>query len=665
MTKITRYRLTQRQIHFLEHRLARLRKASSQWSLARLLLFLATLLVSAIALFVAGPLLFWLALLLLGTLFIAVVVIHQRLEGWLLRFDRLYQIKTMQLARLTLDWDNLPEPLEVADFSHPFEGDLDLVGSRSILRLIDLSITENGRARLRNWLTEKKPEREKIATRQILVQELAPKHLLRMQLLVNGQLAAQVAEQDKKQSAHDEKNDWRWNSIELEEWMQRLSTRPIWRYFLWAGWILAALNITLLLADRLFGAPALWPYTGALYLLVLFGAGFIGQTDSDSDGNRSRDVFADAMRLREPFEQLVALFAKLETYRYRNMPAVESLCAPFLDVEHSPSRYLKRLVRIINATGMRGNPLIWFLLNLLMPWDIHFTWQLDRCKAEIGEYLPLWLDRWAEMEVLCSLANLAYLNPHYTFPTIVGDVVDDAVDIENSGKSEAGITPFLFHAEGIGHPLLPELKPVVSQNNKWDVQTEQKVTNDILFEHLGEARLITGSNMSGKSTFLRTLGVNMALAYAGGPVNADHLSLQRFRLFSSIRVTDSVTDGISYFYAEVRRLRRLLDVLTDEEDLPVFFLIDEIYRGTNNRERLVGSRAYITALAGMKGIGLISTHDLELVTLADEVHQIQNYHFRDDVVDDRMIFDYCLRPGPCPTTNALKIMALEGLPNGE
>jgi DNA mismatch repair ATPase MutS len=127
-------------------------------------------------------------------------------------------------------------------------------------------------------------------------------------------------------------------------------------------------------------------------------------------------------------------------------------------------------------------------------------------------------------------------------------------------------------------------------------------------------------------------------------------------------ISDSVTNGISYFYAEVKRLKALLGELERDHPLPLLFCIDEIFRGTNNRERLIGSRAYVRALAGKNGLGFIATHDLELAKLADVVPQVQNYHFRDSVVADRMVFDYILRPGPCPTTNALSIMQLEGLP---
>src|SRR5262249_27796119 len=232
-----------------------------------------------------------------------------------------------------------------------------------------------------------------------------------------------------------------------------------------------------------------------------------------------------------------------------------------------------------------------------------------------------------------ALAHFGYLHPDFVFPDVLPVTTPPAQPI--------------LSARGLGHPLL---------------RTEVRVCNDFTFAHLGEMALITGSNMSGKSTFLRTLGVNLCLAYAGAPVNATALQTVVLRLFTCIKISDSVTDGISYFYAEVRRLKALLCALTAAELIPLCFLIDEIFRGTNNRERLIGSQAYICALAHGHGVGVISTHDLELVTLADSVPHIHNYHFREEVHDGRMVFDYKLRLGPCPTTNALKIMQMEGLP---
>ena len=168
--------------------------------------------------------------------------------------------------------------------------------------------------------------------------------------------------------------------------------------------------------------------------------------------------------------------------------------------------------------------------------------------------------------------------------------------------------------------------------------------------------------MSGKSTFLRTVGINLCLAQSGGPVCAKTFSWTRLRLFCCIRVTDVLDEGLSYFYAEVKRLKVILDALQDTNPFPVLFLIDEIYRGTNNRERLAGSEAFLQALHHNRGLGIISTHDLELTRLAENNGHIRNAHFQESVQEGTLHFDYRLRTGPCPTTNALRIMAQEGLP---
>jgi len=235
------------------------------------------------------------------------------------------------------------------------------------------------------------------------------------------------------------------------------------------------------------------------------------------------------------------------------------------------------------------------------------------------------------LEALNSLANFAYLNPEYSFPEISKN---------KNGKS-------VLYSENIGHPLIP-----------FDV----KVTNDYSIQKKNEVLIITGSNMSGKSTFLKTIGVNLCLAYAGAPANADMFRVSLFRLFTCIKVSDSITDGISYFYAEVKRLKEMLNELEKPSTKPIFFLIDEIFGGTNNKERSIGSRAYLKTVSKMETFGIVATHDLNLIELEKEINNITNYHFREEIINEKMVFDYKLHPGPCPTTNAIKVMQLAGLP---
>jgi DNA mismatch repair ATPase MutS len=275
------------------------------------------------------------------------------------------------------------------------------------------------------------------------------------------------------------------------------------------------------------------------------------------------------------------------------------------------------------------NPVMSLILNLALPWDFSFAYLAERHRADMAQTLPVWLEVWHQLEALISLAGFAAVNPEYTFPQI-----------------EAGAAAVL-QAEALGHPLLPP---------------EAKVCNDFAVEELGELSVITGSNMAGKSTFIKTIGINLCLAYAGGPVNARRFRFRPFRLHTCIQISDSIADGFSYFYAEVKCLKRLLERLESGDDLPLLYLIDEIFRGTNNRERLIGSRAYVQTLIGARGVGVLATHDLELASLERVSSQVSNFHFRDHVQDGKLVFDYTLRPGPSPTTNALKIMRMEGLP---
>jgi DNA mismatch repair ATPase MutS len=284
---------------------------------------------------------------------------------------------------------------------------------------------------------------------------------------------------------------------------------------------------------------------------------------------------------------------------------------------------------VARRAAVSQNPEVQFFLNALVPLDAYNAYQLSQYKTQILRQLPAWLDVWFELEALCSLTNFAYLNPGYTFPRLI-----------------AQQTP-VFEAQALGHPLIPE---------------EQKVVNDFALQQTNEIVLITGSNMAGKSTFLRTLGINLCLAYAGAPVNAANLRTSLFEVYACIKVSDSLADGYSYFYAEVRRLQRLLERIKEDKPLSIFFLIDEIFKGTNNDERLIGSSAYIHALAGQNCAGAISTHDLELVKLSESLPMLKNFHFREDVQNGQMVFDYKLHDGPCPTRNALKIMQLAGLP---
>ena len=607
VTKEDRRRALRRQVARVERRLDDLNRIAGRLAWARLVIFVIGLVISIAVWVMAGP---WLGL---PAAVIGLVAdggaaqAHSRLKDAVTRFDLWRTVKQTHLARMSLDWDGLLPPLAaVPRPDHPVELDLDLTGERALHRLLDTCVSREGSQRLRDWLVSLDPDPDQSVRRQSLVRELVPLAVFRDKLHLYARL---VSRQHVR----------RWDGARVHQWLEHLPPAQNldgWRRGLTA---LAVTNIVLFFISFLTPFPAVWRVTLAVYaLLYLWRAQRLGS------------LFKTAFALSDPLQDLKAVFEYLESYRYSPDTALRSLCAPFLESEHRPSVHLRRVTRVLGAASVRHNPYFWMMLSLVVPWDLYVAHWLERRRVALASLLPRWLDVWFELEALSALANLAYLNPAYTFPVL----------------APVEARP-MFEARALGHPLIPD---------------DERVCNTFALGQPGDLALITGSNMSGKSTFLRTLGVNLCLAYAGGPVNAEMLRTVPLRLFTCIRVTDSVTDGISYFYAEVKRLKALLTALEADRQAPLFFLIDEIFRGTNNRERLIGSRAYIRTLVTFHGVGVLSTHDLELVQLADEIPSITNYHFEETITDGRMSFDYRLRAGPSPTTNALKIMAMEGLP---
>lgn len=608
--KQTRLHALRRQIVRLERRVQHLQMISRRYARSRWGVVLGGLVLTLLADYAFGAGFGGGVAAVCVAIFIGVVMCHNRVKESMTRHRLWRRIKLTHVARMTRDWAHIPRVPDVPpEAEHPFATDLNLTGARSIHQLLDTTMSGGGSERLRTWLLSPLMQPDRVSARQDIVRELLPLAMFRDRLTLHS---ARVARHP----------DERWEGEQVLAWLDR---QPLPASLL--PWVillalLAATNIVLYVLYTLSLAPGIWPFSLTLYLVLYL----VKSSDV-------RDFFAEAYLLEKTLRQFRAVLLYLETRRYGSTPHLATLCTPFWRVERQPSMYLKRIVRLAGAASAQRANLFGFLLNAIVPWDLYFTYRFNQCKEEVRELLPVWIETWYELEALNALANFGYLHPDYIFPDVFSAPAEDHQPV--------------LRACDIGHPLLPD---------------EVRVCNDFGLDRLGEIVMVTGSNMSGKSTFLRTLGVNLCLAYAGAPVNASALRVIPFRVFTCINVSDSVTDGISYFYAEVRRLKALLLALQDESACPVFFLIDEIFRGTNNRERLIGSRAYVQALTAGNGIGVVSTHDLDLVTLVDEVAGIHNAHFREDVMEGRMVFDYRLRPGPCPTTNALKIMEMEGLP---
>lgn len=545
----------------------------------------------------------WVPLIVFGTAFVLVARAHGRLKNKMRRLDRWTTIKRAHLARVRLEWSAIPSGDHFAPEDHPYAADLDITGTHSLLRWIDTTVSTAGRAALRTWLLA--PDTGGFGERRALIREIAPLALFRDRIALEAALSSE--------SRLD--GDRVVKAIRQER-------PPRLRFPLALSLVLTASTATLLTASLASGLPGYW-----ILSLIAYGVLFY------LTAPKVASTFAQAVELEGDLAPYSRIFSVLERRSYRGRPMLQHVLEPFTSAIDRPSAATRRLAGLVGALNLRANPLVHLVVNLILPWDLFFAERYRALHAEIADHLPVWIERLGRVEAAAALGHYAATHPNFVYPEL---------------RLPAPDTPEItLDVTSVGHPLLPP---------------ETRVSNDFSLKGLGAVSIITGSNMSGKSTFLRTLGVNLSLAEAGAPVCATGWRSPWMRLFCCIRIDDSLDAGISYFYAEVKRLKRLLDAAENRSEPPVFFLIDEIFRGTNNRERLIGSRHYVRALGRANAIGLVSTHDLELAKLEAEDGTVSTQHFRETVDEHGLVFDYRLRPGPCPTTNALKIMAREGLP---
>jgi hypothetical protein len=602
-----RYDALIRQTERLGRRIDHLQSLDRRFSWYRLAVIVAGMFTIWLVSLTQNSRLVWFAIAVSVIVFVLVTFYHRRLDQWREKFRLWRNIKSTQLARMRMDWDNIPLPALDNQPSRPsLNADLDITGSASLHHLMDTAVSFEGSKRLANWLTQRRHKPETILQRQNLVKELVPQHRFRERLLLDFHMVSR--------EQLDGKN--------LLNWLQIQGFNRELNWLLPLSWLLAAINLILFGLSIFAGLPSYWIFSLTGYAILYFAY-----------QSKISPLIESVAYLDSELDKFRVLIYNLESHSYRQSPHLKTLCSPFIQSNNLPSKQLRKIKRATAAIGLRMNPVVWVLLNIFVPWDISFAFLIQRYQKEMAKNLPFWLDIWFELEALISLANFSYLNPEYTYPGIL--------------PLEGGSNQPIFQAEALGHPL---------------ISYEQKISNDFRLDRLGEVIVVTGSNMAGKSTFIKTVGINLCLAFSGGPVNAKSFKTIPFKLHSCIRISDSITDGYSYFYSEVKCLKALLDLLASDDRCPVLYLIDEIFKGTNNRERLIGSQAYVHALTGLRGVGLLATHDLELAKLADINEHVINYHFRDEVVEGKLVFDYKLRNGSCPTTNALKIMRLEGLP---
>ena len=486
----------------------------------------------------------------------------------------------------------------LAPTEHDYAADLDLFGPGSLFELLCVARSQVGARRLADWLLAPAAPAT-IRSRQQAVAELAPRLDLRETLAI---------EEGDVGTALDRGAAAAWGRAPLR--MRATAER----------WVHAALGVAstgLLVGWLAYGLPG-WPMLLAMvvqYALAL----------------RRRAVVHEVLEAADRPAQDLALVGRLlevlESAEVRSPHLAQRLAALATDGV-PPSVSIRKLGRLMDLVDARRNQL--FLpISWLLSLGTQLAWSLEGWRARHGAALGDWLDTLAEVEAVASLAGYAFEHPEDPFP-----------EIETEGV--------VFEGEGLAHPLLPP---------------ERCVRNDVHLVRGGptpQAMLVSGSNMSGKSTLLRTVGVNAVLALAGAPVRARRLRVTPLAVGASIRIHDSLQDGASRFYAEIERLKRIVDLTAG--DRPTLFLLDEILHGTNSHDRCVGAAAVVATLLDHGALGLVTTHDLALASIEQTAGgRVRNMHFEDQVENGRMAFDYTLRPGVVERSNALALMRMVGL----
>jgi hypothetical protein len=401
----------------------------------------------------------------------------------------------------------------------------------------------------------------------------------------------------------------------LLEWAEappRFLSRPA---LLWAARVLPVLTALGFLASRVVDiSPLLWKGMVLLQGLV------VAQTRRDVGV-----LHGLVSRWQGVLGRLGLAFRLVEELEFED-PLLEQLQQSLRRDGRRASLELRRLDHVLSWFALRNSEWAHPPINVISFWDIQCVVALERWQRESGQRLRSWLESLGRIEALSSLAGVAYDNPEFNFPDL------------SAGPAELSAT-------GLGHPLI---EPGI------------RVHNDVALPGPGRALLVTGSNMSGKSTLLRALGLGSVMAFAGAPVCASSLRLGPLALFTSLRVTDSLADGVSRFYAELERLRAM--IAASRGPLPVLFLIDEILAGTNSIERGIGARWLLAELLQAGALGALSSHDAALCQLpAELMARVEQVHLRESVEDGQLVFDYRLRAGPVKAGNALRLMRSLGL----
>jgi len=487
---------------------------------------------------------------------------------------------------------------EFIDHEHPCSTDLDIFGPGSFFQFINRTSTIHGKYVLASYFSQPDLDIHSLLLKQEAIKDLSKRLQYRQIFQARGMEVNEKMED--KQS--------------ILSWLKEKGSfdNPAFNVFRFS---IPALTLILIVFSSFNFISVSFP---VLMIVIQFGITGILLNKI----NKVHNQLSKKYKLLIKYSRLIALIEK------------ESLSSAFLIklqqglmLKNKPaSKGIKKLANIVNAFDTRLNIFAGALLNGLFLWDIHQCVRLAKWKREHQNDLPKWFDAIGTVDALNCLANYAYNHPDYTYPVLKTD-------------------SFILKADQIGHPL---------------IKKEIRVCNDINLENWKEFNIITGANMAGKSTWLRTTGLNILIAMTGAPVCAQSMSLYPVELFTSLRTNDSLLNNESYFYAELKRLQRIIQKLEKGDKL--FILLDEILKGTNSKDKQKGSVALLKQLIRFEASGMIATHDISIGDLEHEFPEnLKNFCFEVDLKDEQLYFDYKLHDGISKNLNATFLMKKMGI----
>lgn len=504
-----------------------------------------------------------------------------------------------ELQALSGDYSSFEDGKEYVNPEHPYSFDLDIFGRRSLFQSINRTCTFFGKVRLAEWLQNHLHEKTSIEKRQEMIREISEHTLFREQFRVAGLVH------------HGQSSD----AEKIQAWSQSPAQ------YLHAGWVKAFIwGVPVINSLLLITSLAGW--TSFSWLGLSFGIFLVLSFGIIKRATYIQETYGKQLKSLNGYARLIAL-AKAEEWKSAGM---QELMERFNLNGQSPVQALQQLSKELDRLDLRNNQFLYVLLEGSIFFQLQEIVRIERWKVRYGQHISEWLETVGELDALCSLGTFAYNHPQYTYPELTEK-------------------PFCFLATQMGHPLMP---------------ASQCVKNDATIPSRPFFLIITGANMAGKSTYLRTIGVNYLLACIGAPVCCERLKLHPNQLITSLRTSDSLSDNESYFFAELKRLKRIIDLLNQGQQL--FIILDEILKGTNSMDKQKGSFDLIRQFMQLKANGIIATHDLLLGNLIKQFpEEIRNYCFEADIKENELTFSYKLREGVAQNMNACFLMKKMGI----